>query len=54
MLKSLGCARVWLFNTDVWLCWITARFELDNLNRDYNKINKEVGKLKVVSPDLLP
>jgi len=31
--------------------WRDARFELDNLNRDYNKINKEVGKLKVANAD---
>jgi hypothetical protein len=25
-----------------------ARYELDNLNRDFNKLNKEVAKLKIV------
>ena len=29
-----------------------ARYELDNLNRDFNKVNKEVAKKKIVRASL--
>lgn len=31
--------------------WRNARYELDNLNRDFNKTNKEVAKKKIAKED---
>ena len=47
--KSLVWIYLCFLNLGFGFCWVVVQFDLENLRKDFNKINKQVAQLRIVS-----